>query len=441
MIINSQAFNARGKDARRIYMKLDEFRSRRPIDIIAKTNPIMIIDEPQSVEGKKTKENLKQFNPLLTLRYSATHKSDSIYNMIYRLDAMEAYNKRLVKKIAVKGITESGSTATESYVYLESINLSKSAPTATIQFDFKGATGVRKITRTVTEGYNLYDNSGQMEEYKEGFVVSRIDGRDDSVEFINGIKIFAGDVIGKVSEEQLRRIQIRETILSHIQRERELFYKNIKVLSLFFIDEVAKYKQYDDSGQPINGIYADMFEEEYNDIVSNLQMGVGEDEYLKYLDSIPAEKTHAGYFSIDKKGKMVDSKLKNKKERTTDDVDAYDLIMKNKELLLDRNPKRSPVRFIFSHSALREGWDNPNVFQICTLKQSSSETRKRQEVGRGLRLCVNQDGERMDTNALGNDVHNVNLLTVIASEAMIVLLKDYRVKLPMQFQTDQKQLQ
>lgn len=417
MIINSQAFNARGKDARRIYMKLDEFRSRRPIDIIAKTNPIMIIDEPQSVEGKKTKENLKQFNPLLTLRYSATHKSDSIYNMIYRLDAMEAYNKRLVKKIAVKGITESGSTATESYVYLESINLSKSAPTATIQFDFKGVTGVRKITRTVTEGYNLYDNSGQMEEYKEGFVVSRIDGRDDSVEFINGIKIFAGDVIGKVSEEQLRRIQIRETILSHIQRERELFYKNIKVLSLFFIDEVAKYKQYDDSGQPINGIYADMFEEEYNDIVSNLQMGVGEDEYLKYLDSIPAEKTHAGYFSIDKKGKMVDSKLKNKKERTTDDVDAYDLIMKNKELLLDRNPKRSPVRFIFSHSALREGWDNPNVFQICTLKQSSSETRKRQEVGRGLRLCVNQDGERMDTNALGNDVHNVNLLTVIASES------------------------
>lgn len=256
-----------------------------------------------------------------------------------------------------------------------------------------------------------------MEEYKEGFVVSRIDGRDDSVEFINGIKIFAGDVIGKVSEEQLRRIQIRETILSHIQRERELFYKNIKVLSLFFIDEVAKYKQYDASGQPINGIYADMFEEEYNDIVSNLQMGVGEDEYLKYLDSIPAEKTHAGYFSIDKKGKMVDSKLKNKKERTTDDVDAYDLIMKNKELLLDRNPKRSPVRFIFSHSALREGWDNPNVFQICTLKQSSSETRKRQEVGRGLRLCVNQDGERMDTNALGNDVHNVNLLTVIASES------------------------
>ena len=421
MIINSQAFNARGKDARRIYMKLDEFRSRRPIDIIAKTNPILVIDEPQSVEGKKTKETLKQFNPLLTLRYSATHKSDSIYNMVYRLDAMEAYNKRLVKKIAVKGIVESGTTATESYVYLESINLSKSAPTATIQFDCKGAKGIRNITRVVSEGYNLYDNSGHMEEYKQGFVVSRIDGRDDSIEFINGVKLYAGDVIGEVSEEQIRRIQIRETILSHIQRERELFYKGIKVLSLFFIDEVAKYKQYDSAGVAHNGIYADIFEEEYNDIVNNLQIKFGEDDYMKYLDSIPAEKTHAGYFSIDKKGKMIDSKAtekrENSKEKMSNDVDAYDLIMKNKELLLDRNPKRSPVRFIFSHSALREGWDNPNVFQICTLKQSSSDVRKRQEVGRGLRLCVNQDGERMDANVLGNDVHKVNVLTVIASES------------------------
>ena len=416
MIINSQAFNAKGKDARRIHMKLDEFRSRRPIDIIAKTNPILIIDEPQSVEGKQTKENLKQFNPLMTLRYSATHKSDSIYNMVYRLDAMEAYNKRLVKKIAVKGITESGSTATESYVYLESINLSKAAPTATIQFDFKGNKGVRKVSRIVTEGYNLYDNSGHMEEYKHGFVVSRIDGRDDSIEFINGIKIYAGDIIGQVSEEQIRRIQIRETILSHIERERELFYKGIKVLSLFFIDEVAKYREYDAAGDSKNGIYADIFEEEYRDIIRNLQIEIGEGEYIDYINSISEDKTHAGYFSIDKKGKMIDSKL-SRKETTTDDVDAYDLIMKNKELLLDRNPKKSPVRFIFSHSALREGWDNPNVFQICTLKQSGSDVRKRQEVGRGLRLCVNEDGERMDTNILGNEVHNVNVLTVIASES------------------------
>jgi len=416
MIINSQAFNAKGKDARRIHMELDEFRSRRPIDIIAKTNPIVIIDEPQSVEGAQTKENLKQFNPLMTLRYSATHKSDSIYNMIYRLDAMEAYNKRLVKKIAVKGITESGSTATESYVYLESINLSKAAPTATIQFDCKGASGIRKITKTVSEGYNLYDNSGQLEEYKQGFIISKIDGRDDSVEFLNGIKIYAGDVIGKVSEDQLRRIQIRETIISHIQRERELFYKGIKVLSLFFIDEVAKYRQYGAAGEPTNGAYADMFEEEYKDIVENLQIDTNESDYLKYLDLIQAKSTHAGYFSIDKKGNMIDPKV-GRKETTTDDVDAYDLIMKNKELLLDRDPNKSPVRFIFSHSALREGWDNPNVFQICTLKQSTSETRKRQEVGRGLRLCVNQNGERMDSNVLGSDVHNVNILTVIASES------------------------
>ena len=429
MIINSQAFNARGKDARRIYMKLDEFRSRRPIDIIAKTNPILIIDEPQSVEGKQTKERLKEFNPLLTLRYSATHKADSIYNMVYRLDAMEAYNKRLVKKIAVKGITESGSTATEGYVYLEGINLSKADPTATLEFDYKGAKGIRKKTMKVGIGFNLYDNSGNLDEYKNGFVVKFIDGRDNSVEFLNGIKFFAGDVIGKVSEDQLRRIQIRETILSHIERERQLFHKGIKVLSLFFIDEVAKYKQYDAAGNPYNGIYADMFEEEYNDIVGNLQRELDDEDYIRYLDSISAHETHAGYFSIDKKGKMTDSKLSDKKEKTSDDIDAYDLIMKNKELLLDRDPKRSPMRFIFSHSALREGWDNPNVFQICTLKQSSSEVRKRQEVGRGLRLCVNQDGERMDANVLGNDVHTVNVLTVIASESYESFAKGLQTEL------------
>ena len=417
MIINSQAFNAKGKDARRIYMRLDEFRSRRPIDIIAKTNPILIIDEPQSVEGAATKERLKEFHPLFTLRYSATHKADSIYNMVYRLDAMEAYNKRLVKKIAVKGITETGTTGTEGFVYLQSINLSKADPTATIQFDCKSGTTIKKVTRTVGIGYNLYDNSNGMEEYRNNYTVSFIDGRDDSVSFVNGLKIFAGDVIGKVSEDQIRRIQIRETILSHIERERLLFHKGIKVLSLFFIDEVAHYKQYDAAGQPFNGIFADMFEAEYKDVLDSFQIGLGEEDYVRYLRSIRPEDTHAGYFSIDKKGHMTNSKLGDKKEKTSDDIDAYDLIMKNKELLLDRDPKRSPVRFIFSHSALREGWDNPNVFQICTLKQSGSEVRKRQEVGRGLRLCVNQDGERQDANVLGNDVQKINVLTVIASES------------------------
>ena len=418
MIINSQAFNAKGADARRIKMKLDEFRSRRPIDVIAKTNPILIIDEPQSVEGKQTKENLLSFNPLMTLRYSATHKKDSIYNMIYRLDAMEAYNKQLVKKIAVKGISEAGSTATDGYVYLQSINLSDSKnPTATIQFDCKSATGIKKVTRTVGQRFNLYDNSKGLEEYKNGFVVNFIDGRDDSIEFLNGKKLYAGQVMGKVSEEQLRRLQIRETILSHIERERELFHKGIKVLSLFFIDEVEHYKKYV-NGQAENGIFAKMFEEEYEDVLTHCQAEFNDIEYIDYLNKIPASSTHKGYFSIDKKSEhLINSKVTNKSEKTTDDVDAFDLIMRNKELLLERNPIKSPFRFIFSHSALREGWDNPNVFQICTLKQSNSEVRKRQEVGRGLRLCVNQDGERMDAAFLGADVHNVNLLTVIASES------------------------
>ena len=394
MIINSQAFNANGKDARRIYMKLEEFRYR---------------------------------NPLLTLRYSATHKADSIYNMVYRLDAMEAYNKRLVKKIAVKGVSQSGTTATEGFVYLESINLSDKNPTATISFDYKGKT-IRQVSRKVSEGFNLYDNSNGMEEYKDRYTITSIDGRDNSVQFANGIKIYAGEVVGAVNENQLRRIQIRETILSHIERERKLFYKGIKVLSLFFIDEVAHYRKYDESGNAEKGGFAKIFEEEYNDIINHFQPEFGEEEYLKYLEAIKAEDTHAGYFSIDKKGKMIDSKVGRGKE-TSDDVDAYDLIMKNKELLLDRNPQRSPVRFIFSHSALREGWDNPNVFQICTLKQSASEVRKRQEVGRGLRLCVNQDGERMDAGVLGADVHNVNVLTVVASESYESFAKGLQTEL------------
>ena len=417
MIINAQAFNARGKDARRIYMELDEFRSRRPIDILAKTNPILIIDEPQSVEGRQTKERLKEFCPLLTLRYSATHRADSLYNMVYRLDAMEAYNRHLVKKIVVKGITETGSTATEGFVYLESVNLSEDAPTATLQFDFKGAAGIRAKSVKVGNGFNLYDQSGGLDEYRNGYVVKAIDGRDNSVEFLNGIRLVVGDVVGKADESQLRRIQIRETILSHIGRERKLFARGIKVLSLFFIDEVKNYRDYDAAGNPQDGPYAAMFEEEYADIVGHLQRELGDEGHMAYLNALAAHETHAGYFSVDKKGKMTNSKVGDRREGTSDDTDAYDLIMKNKELLLDRDPKRSPVRFIFSHSALREGWDNPNVFQICTLKQSGSDVRKRQEVGRGLRLCVNQNGERMDAGALGDEVQNVNVLTVIASES------------------------
>ncbi len=416
MIINAQAFNAKGKDARRIRMELDEFRSRRPIDVIAAVNPILIIDEPQSVEGAKTKEGLRDFNPLVTLRYSATHRADSIYNMVYRLDAADAYNKRLVKKIAVTGINVSGSSAVNGFVYLERLNLSKQAPTATIQFDCKYADGIRKRTLTVGQKFDLYENSGGLEEYRDNYVVKFIDGRDNSVEFLNGLKIYAGDIVGRVGEEQLRRIQIRETIKAHLQREAQLFDSGIKVLSLFFIDEVAHYRQYDEDGRAQLGDFARWFEEEYEVAVAELGLLL-DDRYREYLSAIPVEKTHAGYFSIDGKGKLTNSKVANRRERTSDDIDAYNLIMKDKERLLDLDPQRSPVRFIFSHSALREGWDNPNVFQICTLKQSGSDIRKRQEIGRGLRLCVNQAGERQDENALNDRVHEVNVLTVIAGES------------------------
>ena len=411
MIINTQAFNARGEDARKIYMELDEFQSRRPIDVISKTNPIVIIDEPQSVEGEVTKEKLKDFKPLITIRYSATHKADRIFNMIYRLDAVEAYNKKLVKKISVKGISVCGERGVDSYLYLSRINLSQSkAPTATLEFDYKGKNGIRKVIKEVNEGYDLYENSGQLDEYK-GYKIKSID--NEGIEFLNDVSISAGEVIGNVENiEQVRRIQIRETIRTHLERESYLFNKGIKILSLFFIDEVAKYKEYVDN-VPQNGVYADIFEEEYNNIIKNYGE-LDNSKYHEYLKAISAKDTHAGYFSIDKKTNHIIDGSIDKKEKISNDIDAYDLIMKNKEQLLDF---KEPVRFIFSHSALREGWDNPNVFQICTLKQSNASDKKRQEIGRGLRLCVDQNGNRMDENVLGENVHNINVLTVIANES------------------------
>lgn len=416
MVINMQAFNS-SKNQKIIDKKLDTFRSRKPIDIIAQTNPILIIDEPQSVEGKQTKESLKKFHPLFTLRYSATHKEK--YDMVYRLDAMDAYNQHLVKKIAALGITLTGSTATNSYVYLEGIDLYKNkAPTARLGFEVKGASGTRTVVKKVKGGDDLFALSNGLEEYSDRYVIlpDGIDGRDNSITFLNGLKLYAGQIQGNAQMTALqRRVQIRETIRTHIRRERELYPKGIKVLSLFFIDEVAKYRLYDgenDDGR--NGEYAKMFEEEYENVVAELQREIGDEAYLHYLDNIPVHKTHQGYFSIDKKkgkkARFVESKI-DRKTQTSDDADAYDLIMKDKERLLSLD---EPVRFIFSHSALREGWDNPNVFQICTLKpQSESEIRSRQEIGRGLRLCVNQQGERMDESVLGSEVQELNKLTLI----------------------------
>ena len=415
MIINTQAFAARGEDARRIYMKLDAFRSRRPIDVIAATNPILIIDEPQSVLGvdKKnaTREKLKEFKPLFTLLYSATHRAGDIVNMVYRLDAMDAYNKRLVKKISVKGIEQKGTTATNGYLYLESIVLSEGNPRARIGFDKKGSSSVRPVTQLVSDGFDIYQQSGGLEEYRDGYRVERIDGYNGTIRLLNGTVLHEGEMIGKVNDIYVRRQQIRETILSHIQKERKLFKMGIKCLSLFFIDHVDNYRIYKAGGETEKGQYAQIFEEEYKDIVGQLQLEFSDDPaYVAYLKSFKAEEVHNGYFSRDKKGHFVQLTEKKMQE----DADAYDLIMRDKERLLSF---AEPTRFIFSHSALKEGWDNPNVFQICTLKDSDNQTKKRQEVGRGMRLCVNDKGERQDESVLHGGVFEVNELTVIASES------------------------
>ncbi len=424
MIINAQAFNARGEKARRINMELDEFQSRRPIDVIAQTNPILIIDEPQSVEGSSTKERLAAFSPFLTLRYSATHRPDSVYNMVYRLDALDAYRKKLVKKIAVVGISQTGSDSRSGYVYLEKINVAPHKnPTATLEFEVKGKNRILKKTFVVDEGTNLFEKSGELEEYRDQYEVVAIDGRSNSIRFANGITLRAGFTVGKVEEKDLRRLQIRETIKRHLERERELYSRGIKVLSLFFIDEVRNYRIYGENG-PENGVYAQIFEEEYERAVENFQHEFGDAGYYSdYLSKIAKEETHAGYFAQDKHGKITDKVGK-------DEVDAYDLIMKNKELLLERDPLKSPVRFIFSHSALREGWDNPNVFQICALKESGSDVRRRQEVGRGLRLCVDQSGRRMDSSVLEEDeIQRVNLLTIVASESYDAFTKGLQAEI------------
>lgn len=430
MIINTQAFNSSmneekskgakaDKAARIIFDKRDEFGSRRPIDVLSQCHPIMIIDEPQSVlgvdKGNKTRKGLALFKPLFSLLYSATHRKDDIYNMMYRLDAIDAYNQKLVKKIEVKGIKQIGSTATNGYVYLEEIIIGKGNPQARISFDKKSATGIKQTSKVVNEGFNLHEQSGELAEYDNNFIVERIDGLEGCVRFLNGLVLYEGDAVGSAGEDYLRRIQIRETIRTHLERERQLFGQKIKVLSLFFIDHVDSYRLYE--GDDPKGKFAKMFEEEYVNVLSEMQPTFDDEAYLRYLSDSrnSASKVHQGYFSMDKKGKAVDSKDKEGENEER----AFDLIMKDKERLLSLDLKEpgAQVRFIFSHSALKEGWDNPNVFQICTLKNSDNETKKRQEVGRGMRLCVNQDGERQDADVLGEHVFDTNILTVIASES------------------------
>lgn len=433
LIINTQAFNSSGKDARRIYMEQDSFGAESPIDFIKQTNPILIIDEPQSVDGEKTLQSMSEFNPLFTLRYSATHKVS--YNKVYRLDALDAYNRHLVKKIEVKGISVRGITGTSGYLYLEQIVLSSSqVPLAQIEFEKRSGDGVKKERMRLREGDSLFELSGGLPAYQHQ-VVTEINGYQGKV-VIGGIELYVGDVVNHAEEGSFRRLQIRETILSHLQKERELFGKGIKVLSLFFIDSVDKYREYGEDGQIQVGEYARIFEEEYVKLRSEFLDLFQQDyntfleqtdptqsykgympttDYEAYLLRDDARRVHEGYFSIDKKGKSINPSRKRGSEES-DDISAYDLIMKDKERLLSFE---EPVRFIFSHSALKEGWDNPNVFQICALKnaEQGSQIRRRQEVGRGMRLCVNKRGIRQDYELIGAGVYEINRLTIIASES------------------------
>lgn len=407
MVINVQAFNATGKDARRIYDELDDFQSRKPIDVISANRPILILDEPQKMEGGKTLDSLQRFRPLMVLRYSATHKTQ--HNKVHRLDALDAYNQKLVKKIAVRGISMRGLTGTNAYLYLESIEVSASKPpVARIELEVKLAHGIKRDIVRIGRNDNLFDKSNGLDQYK-GFVVADIDARTNVVSFVNGQELVAGEATGDVTEETLRRIQIRETIKAHFEKEQALFHQGVKVLSLFFIDAVAKYRKYDGDVE-VPGEYAQVFEEEYEKHLNEV-LTLEDSPYNAYLKGIESSKTHDGYFSIDRKTKRLVDPETGKKSTEADDVDAYDLILKDKERLLNLS---EPVRFIFSHSALREGWDNPNVFVICTLKHSDNTVSRRQEVGRGLRLCVNQDGDRMDAPAT---VHQINVLTVVANES------------------------
>jgi len=415
MVINIQAFNATGADNRRIYEELDDFQSRRPIDVISANRPILILDEPQKMEGRATQEALTRFKPLFILRYSATHKT--VHNKIHRLDALDAYNQKLVKRISVRGIKTNGLAGTNAYLYLEQIEISKKAPVARLEIEQKLKSGdiKRKVVK-VSKGDRLYDLSGELPQY-EGFVVSEINAVTDTLEFLNGNSIQVGVASNDITEEVMRRIQIRDTIKTHLDKEKRLFSKGIKVLSLFFIDEVVKYRDYSEADE--KGEYARVFEEEYQTLKEELLSELPEnDPYRKHLEKIDAENTHEGYFAIDKKKKLVDPKVKTRGEErglANDEsaTAAYDLILKNKEQLLSLEEDK---RFIFSHSALREGWDNPNVFVICMLKHAdyNNVVSRRQEVGRGLRISVNQQGERQDHPAT---VHDVNVLTVVANES------------------------
>ena len=406
MVINIDAFRKSFTDptkeskANIIHRANDRLNGMKPIELIQETRPIVIIDEPQSVDTTpKAKEAIKSLNPLCTLRYSATHVEK--HNLIYRLDAVDSYNLGLVKQIEVAGFTTKD-YHNNAYLKLLSVDNKKSPITAKIEMDVKDKKGeVKRKAVIVKRGDDLYDKSNGRDVY-EGYIVSEIycEEGNEYVAFTSKPDILRiGKPIGDVDDMAIKEQQIRKTIEEHLNKELVLNKMGIKVLSLFFIDRVANYRYYDENGNPQKGIYAKLFEKHYNELIRLPKYNT----LFKDIDlDTAAEEVHNGYFSTDKKGVYKDTS-----GSTTDDEDAYTLIMKDKERLLSFDTK---LRFIFSHSALREGWDNPNVFQICTLNETKSEVKKRQEIGRGLRLCVNQDGERQYG-------FSINTLTVMANES------------------------
>jgi len=387
LVINIDSF---AKDENIINKPNDRLTGKRPVEFIQVTRPIVIVDEPQNMETEIRKKAIANLNPLCTLRYSATHTN--LYNMVYSLDPVKAYDLGLVKQIEVDSVVTLNDF-NEAFIALEKVKATKTKTAAKIKIDVNTKDGVKRKTVTAQVGDDLYELSNKRDIYKNGYIINCIDVGDGFIELSNGEAVYTGQARGGLTDDVMK-VQIRKTIEEHFIKERKYKDKGIKVLSLFFIDRVANYRSYDASGNAVKGKFAHWFEEIYKEL----------SERSQYKKVIPyhADEVHNGYFSQDKKGIWHDTK-----GNSLADDDTFKLIMKDKERLLDIN---EPLRFIFSHSALREGWDNPNVFQICTLNETHSELKKRQEIGRGLRLSVNQEGVRIQDT-------NINRLTVIANES------------------------
>lgn len=408
MIVTVGAINK--KDVNSLYKDSEKTGGEKPIDLIRSTRPIIIVDEPQSVDGGlegRGKEALGAMNPLCTLRYSATHVHK--HHMIYRLDAVDAYEQKLVKQIEVASATIDGAF-NKPFVRLLSASNKRGVISAKVEVDVEIAAGrVQRKELTIQDGdmLELTTNRPVYHDCRIGEI--RVEKGNEFIELrVPGGELYLrpGEAWGDVEPLAIQREMIRRTIKEHLDKEKRLRPQGIKVLSLFFIDTVEKYRQYDENGNPVKGVYASIFEEEYKRAAHHPDYST----LFKEVDlASAAEEVHDGYFSIDKKkvGSKTVEVYKDTRGDSKADDDTYNLIMKDKEKLLAFD---TPLKFIFSHSALREGWDNPNVFQICTLRDIQTERERRQTIGRGLRLCVNQDGDRLRG-------FEINTLTVIATES------------------------